>query len=46
MEVNKVQTYVSFDKESIRNYLEDIRVLYPDAFLSRSKNACFIIRVY
>ena len=35
--VNKVQTYVSFDKESIRNYLEDIRVLYPDAFLAEVK---------
>ena len=35
--VNKVQTYVSFDKESIRNYLEDIRILYPDAFLAEVK---------
>ena len=35
--VNKVQTYVSFDKESIRNHLEGIRVLYPDAFLAEVK---------
>lgn len=35
--VNKVQTYVSFDKESIRNYLESIRTLYPDAFLAEVK---------
>ena len=35
--VNKVQTYVSFDKESIRNYLENIRTLYPDAFLAEVK---------
>ena len=35
--VNKVQTYVSFDKESIREYLESIRVLYPDAFLAEVK---------
>ena len=35
--VNKVQTYVSFDKESIRNYLESIRALYPDAFLAEVK---------
>lgn len=35
--VNKVQTYVSFDKESIRNYLESIRSLYPDAFLAEVK---------
>lgn len=35
--VNKVQTYVSFDKESIRNYLESIRELYPDAFLAEVK---------
>ena len=35
--LNKVQTYTSFDKESIRNYLENIRTLYPDAFLAEVK---------
>ena len=35
--VNKVQTYVSFDKESIRTYLDNIRTLYPDAFLAEVK---------
>lgn len=35
--INKVQTYVSFDKESIRNCLEDVRLLYPDAFLAEVK---------
>nr|WP_317331231.1 hypothetical protein [uncultured Romboutsia sp.] len=35
--VNKVQTYVSFDKEGIRTYLESIRELYPDAFLAEVK---------
>ena len=35
--VNKVQTYVSFDKESIRTYLDNIRILYPDAFLAEVK---------
>lgn len=35
--VNKVQTYVSFDKESIRTYLDNIRTLYPDAFLAEIK---------
>ena len=35
--LNKVQTYVSFDKESTRTYLEDIRTLYPDAFLAEVK---------
>ena len=35
--LNKVQTYTSFDKESIRNYLENISTLYPDAFLAEVK---------
>jgi len=35
--VNKVQTYVSFDKESIRGNLDNIRELYPDAFLAEVK---------
>ena len=35
--VNKVQTYVSFDKESIRSNLDNIRKLYPDAFLAEVK---------
>ncbi|MGL5346066.1 MAG: hypothetical protein ACRDA3_01835 [Peptostreptococcaceae bacterium] len=34
---SKVQTYGSFDKEMARNHLEEIRVLYPDAFLSQVK---------
>lgn len=35
--LNKIQTYTSFDKESIRNYLENMRTLYPDAFLAEVK---------
>ena len=35
--MNKVQTYVSFDKESIRSNLDNIRKLYPDAFLAEVK---------
>lgn len=32
--VKKVQTYTSFNKESIRSNLDDVRKVYPDAFLS------------
>lgn len=35
--LNKVQTYTSFNKESVRSYLEDVRTLYPDAFLAEVK---------
>ena len=35
--LSKVQTYVSFDKESTRTYLESVRTLYPDAFLAEVK---------
>ncbi|WP_296647181.1 hypothetical protein [Romboutsia sp. 13368] len=35
--LNKVQTYTSFDKESVRSYLENMRTLYPDAFLAEVK---------
>lgn len=35
--VKKVQTYGTFEKENAREYLEDIRVLYQDAFLSQVK---------
>ncbi len=33
-EVSKVQTYGSLDKDQIREKLEEVRKLYPDAFLS------------
>lgn len=32
--VKKVQTYTSFNKESIRKNLDEVRKSYPDAFLS------------
>ena len=35
--VNKVHTYVSFDKESIRSYLDSVRLFYPDSFLAEVK---------
>lgn len=35
--LNKVQTYTSFNKESVRSYLENVRTLYPDAFLAEVK---------
>lgn len=35
--LSKVQTYGSFNKDSARNHLEEIRTLYPDAFLSQVK---------
>lgn len=34
--LKKVQTYGSFDKSLTRQYLENMRKLYPDAFLSES----------
>lgn len=34
--VKKVQTYGSFNKDSVRQHLESMRKLYPDAFLSES----------
>ncbi|MGL5316272.1 MAG: hypothetical protein ACRC92_23660 [Peptostreptococcaceae bacterium] len=36
-DVKKIQTHGTFDKENARIYLEDIRKLYPDAFLSQVK---------
>lgn len=36
-DVKKIQTHGTFDKENARTYLEDIRKLYPDAFLSQVK---------
>lgn len=36
-DVKKIQTHGTFDKENARAYLEDIRELYPDAFLSQVK---------
>lgn len=33
-DIKKVQTYTSFNKELIRNDLEEVRKDYPDAFLS------------
>lgn len=36
-DVKKIQTHGTFNKENARIYLEDIRTLYPDAFLSQVK---------
>lgn len=35
--VKKVQTYSFFDEEATRSYLEDVKKVYPDAFISQVK---------
>lgn len=35
--LKKVQTYAFFDKESARNHIEEVKKVFPDAFLSQMK---------
>ncbi|WP_042275733.1 hypothetical protein [[Clostridium] dakarense] len=35
--LKKVQTYAFFDKESARNHMDEVKKVFPDAFLSQMK---------
>ena len=35
--LKKIQTYASFEQDSVRNYIEEVRKVFPDAFVSQIK---------